>query len=338
LDDPTRDDAPLFSVADIESARRRLGERVVETPVHRWRSDELGHLAEAGTEVWLKLEIFQHSGTFKVRGAFNVLLNQPANALAEGITAISAGNHAIAVAYTARELGLSAKVIMLRHANPFRVQLCRALGAELLFADDAEQGFAQVERLVQDEGRFFVHPFEGLHTSLGTATLGLEFYRQVPGLEAVIVPIGGGGLASGVAAAVKLLNPACKVYGVEPAGAPTMTHSLAAGEPSRISDMCTVADSLAAPFTGPTSFALCRRFLDDVCLLSEQELLNAQAVAFRDLSLALEPAAAAATAGLLGPLRDRIQGLRVGVVMCGSNIDAGTFMQQLQHGCESTAS
>ncbi len=327
----TQADSPTtqLSLAAIEATRERLGSRVLETPVHAWQHPELRERLPAGTEVFAKLELWQYTGTFKVRGAFNVLLSQEPGSLSRGVTAISAGNHAIATAYAAQQLGLSAKVVMLRHANPLRVELCRSFGAELILADDAQAGFALVEKLVQQEGRFFVHPFDGLHTSLGTATLGLEFCQQVPQLDAVIVPIGGGGLASGVAAAVKACRPGCKVYGVEPRGAPTMTRAFEAGEPVTLEAMSTVADSLAAPFTGTTSLSLCQQHVDEVLLLEDTEILAAQAFAFRTLKFALEPAGAASTAGLLGPLRERLAGQRVGVVICGTNIDANTFHDQL---------
>ncbi len=327
----TPNDGPV-TARTLEAVRELLGDRVIETPVHRWRSPELRERTAPGTDVHLKLEMLQFTGTFKVRGAFHVLLNQPADALRNGVTAISAGNHAVAVAYTARELGLSAKVVMLSHANPFRVERCRSHGAEVLFVDDAREGFELVDRIVAEEGRFFVHPFEGMLTSLGTATLGLEFCRQVPDLEAVVVPVGGGGLASGVALAVKTLRPDCAVYGVEPEGAPTLTRALAAGEPVTLEAMDTVADSLAAPFTGPTSFRLCKEHLDEVVLVPDERILAAQALAFRDLKLALEPAGATAMAALLGPLRERLAGRRVGLVVCGTNIDPLTFHRLLTGG------
>lgn len=332
MNEVDRADPVKVTASAVKTIRERLGERVLETPVHHWRSPELSELLPTGTDVFLKLEFLQYTGTFKVRGAFNVLLSQGPDALQHGVTTISAGNHAIATAYAAQQLGLSAKVVMLKHANPFRVELCRSLGAELIPAEDAQEGFALVERLVQEESRFFVHPFDGIHTSMGTATLGYELCHQVHALDAVIVPIGGGGLASGVAAAVKAIAPECSVFGVEPEGAPTMTRALEAGKPVTLDarDLNTVADSLAAPFAGTTSFELCRAHLDDVVLLTDDEILSAQALAFRDLKFALEPAGAAATAGLLGPLRERLSGQRVGVVVCGTNIDGQTFYEQLK--------
>lgn len=318
----------------IEETARALAPQLLVTPVHRWQTDVVLEHLGADTEVQLKLELLQHTGTFKARGALNVMRNFSAAERARGITAISAGNHAIATAWVAAQAGVSAKVVMLRSANPCRVERCRALGAELLLVDAAEEGFALVDELVQDEGLSFIHPFEGPYTSLGTATLGLELCRQVPGLDAVIVPIGGGGLASGVAAAIKHCAPGCAVYGVEPMGAPTMTASFAAGEPTRLKAMDTVADSLAAPFTGPTSYALCREHLDEIVLVSDEQILAAQALAFSDLKLALEPAGAASTAALWGPLRERLRGQKVGVIVCGTNIDGETFGRQIARAAE----
>ncbi|MFT7464011.1 MAG: threonine dehydratase [Pseudohongiellaceae bacterium] len=318
-----------ISAATIASTAAALESQLVRTPVHHWHTAVVRDHLGPDTEVQLKLELLQHTGTFKARGALNVMRHFSPAEQARGITAISAGNHAIAAAWVAAQAGVPAKVVMLRKANASRVQRCAALGAELLLVDDAEAGFALVDKLVQDEGLSFIHPFEGPYTSLGTATLGLEFSQQVSGLDAVIVPIGGGGLASGVAAAIKLCAPGCKVYGVEPEGAPTMTASFSAGEPTHLETMDTVADSLAAPFTGPTSYALCRQYLDDIVLVSDQQILAAQALAFDDLKLALEPAGAASTAALWGPLRERLRGQKVGVIVCGTNIDAETFGRQL---------
>ncbi len=315
--------------AAIESTADALAAQLVVTPVHRWKTDVVVEHLGKDTEVQLKLELLQHTGTFKARGALNVMAHFSAEQRARGITAISAGNHAIAAAWVAAQAGVPAKVVMLRSANRVRVERCRALGAELLLVDDAEAGFALVEELVQREGLSFIHPFDGPYTSLGSATLGLELSRQVHGLDAVIVPIGGGGLASGVAAAIKLCSPGCAVFGVEPEGAPTMTASFAAGAPVRLETMDTVADSLAAPFTGPTSYALCREHLDEIVLVSDEQILAAQALAFADLKLALEPAGAASTAALWGPLAERLRGQKVGVIVCGTNIDGQTFAAQL---------
>jgi threonine dehydratase len=214
---------------------------------------------------------------------------------------------------------------MPRTANAARVAACRWWGAEGELVDDVHRAFERVREIEATERRTFVHPFEGPLTALGTATLGLELARQAPDLEAVIVPIGGGGLCAGVSTAIKLALPRCQVFGVEPEGADSMRRSLAAGKPESIEAVRTIADSLGAPHAAPYSFELCRRALDDLVLVSDEALTRAMGLVFRGAKLALEPAGAAATAALLGPLRERLRGRRVGVIVCGSNIDAATF-------------
>jgi threonine dehydratase len=313
----------------IRAARARLGDRVVTTPVRRWDDEPLAAAAGAGTRVFLKEELFQRTGTFKPRGALTVMLDLREDALARGVTAVSAGNHAIAVAYAARALGASAKVVMPKSASPYRVARCRDLGAAVELVDDVHRAFERVREIEQGEGRTFVHPFEGPLTALGTATLGLELCEQVEDLDAVVVPIGGGGLCAGVAAAVKLAQPSCQVFGVEPTGADSMTRSLAAGSPQAIDAVRTIADSLGAPHAAPYSFDLVRRNVDDVVLVDDDALRRAMLLLFGSAKLAVEPAGAAATAALCGPLRDRLEGRRVALIVCGANIDAPTFSRYL---------
>lgn len=318
------------TLAEIKATGEKISPFVVETPVWRWQNREIVEAIGPKTQVLLKLELFQHTGTFKPRGALSNMLNLDQAALAKGVTAVSAGNHAIAVAYAAQRLGTTAKVVMINTANPARVASCRAYGAEVELIDNVHQAFDRVHQIENEEGRTFVHPFEGHLTILGTATLGVEFCRQVPELEAVIIPIGGGGLCAGVATAVKLLNPACQVFGVEPEGADSMHRSFAAGEPQAIEKVRTIADSLGAPYALPYSFALCRKYVDELVLVNDDELRRAMALIFRGVKLAVEPAGAAATAALCGPLRERLQGRRVGVIVCGTNIDAASFARHIE--------
>jgi threonine dehydratase len=308
---------------EIRAARARLGDLVVQTPVWRWRGDEIERAA--GTQPFLKLELFQHAGSFKPRGALCVMLDLPREVLARGVTAVSAGNHAMAVGYAARALGTSAKVVMPRNANPARVEGCRAYGAEVVLVDDVHQAFARAKEIEAQEQRTFVHPFEGPLTALGTATLGLELCEQAPQLEAVVVPIGGGGLCAGVSAAVKQILPRAQVFGVEPEGADSMHRSFRSGKPESIDRVRTIADSLGAPYAAPYSFELCRRYVDEVVLVSDEQLRAAMRLIFRGAKLAVEPAGAAATAALCGPLRERLAGKQVALVVCGTNIDAATF-------------
>ncbi len=320
--------AEALKLAAIEAALTDIADKVVATPVHNWRGPAMRAAVGDGTEAVLKLELFQHTGTFKARGALINLLSLSEEALAKGVTAVSAGNHAIATAFAAQKLGASAKVVMMKSANPFRVAACQAYGGEVVFADDVHRAFELVEEIEQTEGRTFVHPFEGELTALGTATLGLEFARQAPALDALIVPIGGGGLCAGVASAFKLVQPDCQVFGVEPEGADSMARSFEAGSPQTIDKVRTIADSLGAPYALPYSFALCKANVDEIVLVDDDALRRAMGLLFLEMKLAVEPAGAAATAALCGPLRARLQGKRVGIIVCGANIDLATFAVQ----------
>jgi len=317
------------TVEAIRATRARLGDRVLTTPVRRWEGVALERAVGPRTQVFLKQELFQRTGSFKPRGALTVMLDLAPEALARGVTAVSSGNHAMAVAHAARALGTTAKVVMPRSANPYRVQGCRDLGAQVELAENVHVAFERVAQIEGGEGRTFVHPFEGPKTALGTATVGLELIEQVPELDAVVVPIGGGGLCAGVAAAVKLLRPQCLVFGVEPEGADTMHRSFQAGAPQAIDAVRTIADSLGAPHAAPYSFGLCRRYVDELVRVDDDALRRAMLLLFASAKLAVEPAGAAAAAALCGPLRARLDGRRVGLVVSGANIDPVSFAAQI---------
>ncbi len=325
--------APL-TLNHVRAVRERNRAHVNETPIHTWRGPEIEARTARGTEVVLKLELFQRTGTFKARGAINSVSLLGDAARARGIVAVSAGNHAIAAAYAAQTLGTSAKVVMIGTANPARVARCRAYGAEVLMAEHGAAAFALADEIAAAEGRTLIHPFEGAAVAAGTATLGLEFHEQAGPLDAVIVPIGGGGLCAGVSWAIKHLQPGCKVYGVEPVGADSMTRSFAAGEPVKALPVTTIADSLGPPYSLPYSYGLCRDNVDRIVLVDDDQLMDAMAVLFREMKLAVEPAAAAATAALFGPLRDELAGKRVGLIVCGANIDLDGFARQVARGNE----
>ncbi|KVE29508.1 pyridoxal-5'-phosphate-dependent protein subunit beta [Burkholderia singularis] len=317
---------PVPTLDEIAAQHFALTPWVTRTPVFE-RAD-LPKLE--GTHVNFKLELLQASGSFKARGAFTNLLALGAERKSVGVTCVSAGNHAAAVAYAAMRLGTSAKVVMFNSANPARVALCRQYRAEIVMASSPADAFETVRRIEADEGRFFVHPFNGYHTVLGTATLGYEWATQTPDLDAVIVPIGGGGLAAGVSTALRLANPHVHVYGVEPEGADAMSRSFTANHPVEMGAMRTIADSLMAPHTEEYSYELCRRHVDRIVTVSDDALRNAMRYLFAHLKSAVEPAGAAATAALLGPLREALQGKRVGVLLSGTNIDAATLGTHLE--------
>lgn len=321
---------PAPTIERIQRAWQDFAGAIRETPAWQWTGHRVGRLGPAGATLWLKLELFQHTGTFKPRGCLCVMRELSPEQLARGVVAVSAGNHGMAVAFAAAKLGTHGTVVMPKTANAARVEACRALGADVVLVDDIATAFARAEAM-QHDGLTFVHPFEGPRTALGNATLGLEFLRQVGNLDAVFVAIGGGGLAAGVAAAVKQLQPRCRVLGVEPEGADSMARSFAAGSPQRIDRVATIADSLGAPTAMPYSFALCRRFVDELVRVSDDEICRAMALLFADAKLAVEPAGAATTAALLQRRADWA-GKRVGLVVCGANVDPDTFAQCLQRG------
>ena len=317
----------------IRSNRERIAPHIVTTPVRLWQDDAIGAALGRPTRVWLKEELFQRTGSFKPRGALSVMLDLDAAQLARGVTGVSAGNHAISLAYCARKLGTSAKVVMPKNANPYRIELCRELGAQIELVENVHRAFERVKEIESAEGRVFVHPFEGPKTALGTASVGMEFIDQVraagAALDAVVVAAGGGGLTGGVACAVKLMSPQTAVYVVEPEGADTLSRSFKAGAPQSIDAVRTIADSLGSPRCEPYSFALNQCFVDEVVLVSDEQIRAAMRLMFSGAKLAVEPAAAAPLAALMHPLRARLAGKSVGLVVCGANIDAATFAKLL---------
>ena len=327
----TQVEAP--TVEAIRANRARLGDLVVTTPIRLLVDDALGAAVGASTKVWLKEELFQRTGSFKPRGALSVMLDLDPVSLQRGVTGVSAGNHAISLGYCARKLGTTATVVMPRNANPFRVQVCRELGATVVLVDNVHDAFDRVKEIEASEGRTFVHPYEGPKTALGTASIGMEFVDQVAAaggsLDAVVVAAGGGGLTAGVACAVKQMSPGTEVLVVEPEGADSLSRSFKAGSPQAIEAVRTIADSLGAPRCEPYSFALNRQFVDEVVLVDDDQIRDAMRLLFRAAKLAVEPAGAAALAALMYPLRDRLEGKSVGVVVCGANIDPETFSRHI---------
>lgn len=311
------------TIEEIRALRRQFGDRIVRTPVVRcpWAEQRVGH----STIVAGKLEFLQRTGTFKARGALSNLWSLDDEQKRRGVTAVSAGNHAIATAFAARATGTSAKVVMLKSSNAERQRRCRDFGAEIVLADNVHDAFEIAAAIERDEGRSFIHPFEGRSVALGTGTVGLEMVEQCPEFDTLIVPIGGGGLIAGIANAVKQLKPDCTIIGVEPEGADTMRLSFEAGAPQAIDKVLTVADSLGAPFAMPYSFELTRDNVDQLVTVSDDALRDSMGLLFRDMKIAVEPACAAATAALLGPLQEQVRGRNVLLTFCGSNIDWQSF-------------
>jgi len=313
-------------IEQVRALRDRLGAAIVRTPMLRCAAleDYIG----GETRIHAKLEFLQRTGTFKARGALSALHGLDAEQRTLGVTAVSAGNHAVATAYAADTVGTSAKIVMISTANPMRVELCRSYGAELVFVDDAHEAFETARSIQREEGRFFVHPFEGEAVATGTGTVGLEICEQCGQFDTVIVPVGGGGLIAGISNAIKQLRPDSQIVGVEPEGADSMHRSFAADRPTSIDKVRTIADSLGAPFAMPYSFALCKQYVDSLALVDDMQLRRTMGLLFRLMKVAIEPACAASTAALFGPLREELTGKSVVLVFCGSNIDWNTFAEQ----------
>lgn len=313
-------------INEIRALRDALGDQVLTTPIVQCAA--LESVLGGKTQVQAKLEFLQRTGTFKARGALATLHGLTEAQRKAGVTAVSAGNHAIATAFAAQSTGSSARVVMTRTANPSRITACRSFGGEVVLADDVHDAFRVAQRIQEEEGRYLVHPFEGRAVALGTGTVGLEIVEQCGDFDKLIVPVGGGGLIAGIANAVKQLMPGVEIIGVEPEGADTMHRSRAAGAPQAIEKVRTIADSLGAPFAMPYSFALCEQHVDRLVMVDDMQLRRTMGFLFRSMKIAVEPACVASTAALLGPLREELAGSRVVIVMCGSNIDWDTFEQQ----------
>ncbi len=323
---------PLPTLDEIRATAERIAPFVERTPVVPWLGPSVARLLGRDARVVMKLETFQATGTFKARGAITTALRIADRGRPRGLTAASAGNHAIATAWAARRIGVPAKVVMVETANPFRVALAESEGATVIMAKNAKAAFAEVERIVASDGFCAVHPFEGHAVACGTGTLGVEFLAQVPDLDAVIVSIGGGGLGGGAAHAIKLVNPACLVLGVEPIGADAMSRSIAAGHPVVLDTVDTIADSLAPPMALPYAFGLCRAAIDEIVTVSDDDICGGLALAQLEAKIAVEPAAGAVVAAMFGPYRRRLIGKRVGLIICGANIDGETFGRHLMRG------
>ena len=320
-----------LSLKQIRCTAERLVPYIDPTPLLRCYDQRVID-ATGSDELTLKLEFLQRTGSFKVRGAINNILTRPDGDEGKGVTAVSAGNHAIAVAYAAQVLGVSAKVLMPRKASPARIEKCTSYGAEIVFFDDIGEGFGKMNAIAMAEDRTMVHPFDGMATLQGTATVGLEIGDALNDIDVVIVAVGGGGLIGGVGSALKAMKPGIQVIGVEPEGACGMTQSLERGEALESVAVKTIADSMGAPLHCVESFAVCQRVINRMVLVNDDALCQAMALIYDTFRFALEPAGVSVIAALTGPLTGSLRGQRITALLCGSNIDESTWCDLVQRG------
>ena len=320
MDDGTTSDrevpgAPTLS--DIYAAKIRIAPYLWRTPL--FTSGTLSRLT--GTNLRLKAENLQRTGSFKTRGAINAVLQLSTEARAKGVITFSAGNHGQALAYASRLAGVRCTVFMAENAVPVKVEAIRGYGAEIRFGVTIAEAFAAMERYASETGATFVSPFAGADVMAGQGTVGLEILEDFPEVEQIVVAVGGGGLISGIALAVKAIRPDVRIVGVEPEHSSAMWQSLRAGEPVRIERNETVADGLSAPFTTELPLAIVQRYVDDVVLLTDDEILASLQLILSRCKQLVEPAGAAATAALLTNKAAVPHGANTVAILSGGNID-----------------
>jgi threonine dehydratase len=300
---------------DIVAARKRIQTSVKRTPsVSATRIGEL-----FGVDLYVKAELLQKTGSFKVRGVFNALLTLDSAARDRGVVSMSAGNHAAALAYGAREIGTAATIVMPTGASLAKVDATQSYGGEVI---QTERPLVEVMTEVRSErGLTLIHPFDDPAIIAGAGTVGLELIEDTPDLDAVIVPVGGGGLISGVATAVKGRSPSTRVIGVEPETANACSRGLAAGHPVPLHHPRTVADGLAAPFVGEHNLRHIQRRVDEMVVVSDKQIERALCLIYERTKFAVEPAGAAGIAALLSGALNLPERARVIVVLSGGNVD-----------------
>jgi threonine dehydratase len=305
----------LIGPAEATAAQQRIAGWLQGTPLLSART--LGELA--GVRLQLKAELFQRTGSFKPRGVFNKLLTLPPAELARGLVSLSAGNHAAALAYGASALGTRATVVMPATALALKVRATESYGGEVVLT--ADNLLEVCQQLEHERKLTMVHPFDDPAIIAGQATVGLEIVADSPDLDAVVIPVGGGGLISGVAAAVKASHPHVRVIGVEPRGADAMTRSLAEGRPVHLDRVDTIADGLAPPFAGEHTLRHVQAYVDDVVLVDDDEIAHALRLVMQRSKLAAEPSGVAGVAALLSGAATVPAGAQVVAVISGGNAD-----------------
>ena len=310
----------MLALADVLAAREAIGDRLHRTPL--FTSATLSE--RVGADVHLKAELFQRTGSFKPRGMLAKLASLSAEEKGRGVISISAGNAAQAVAYGAALEGVDVLVVMWQDASPLKIEATRAYGAAVdLAVSDKSLAFERFRELAEETGRAVVHPYDDPILIAGHASLALEIVEDVPDVDVVVVPVGGGGLISGVATGVKAVRPEARVIGVEPKTSNALDAALRAGHPVPVSP-ASIADALAAPYAGDHCLAIAQELVDEVVLVSDDEIAEAMRFLYGRAKLACEPGAAASTAALLARKVTLEPGSRVVVVVSGGNVAADT--------------
>jgi threonine dehydratase len=304
----------MITLADIQTAQTRIAGRVKRTPLVT--SEAIS--ARLGCPVYLKLEMFQKTGAFKVRGAFNKVLSIPPDRRGRGLVAVSGGNHAQAVAYVGGQLGLRSVIFMPEKTPRNYIEATKGYGAEVILVPNAHDAFQKVAAYEAD-GWTSVHPFDDPLVMAGQGTVGLEIVEDLPTVTDVLVSIGGGGFIGGVATAVKSLRPAARIWGVETEGADAMSQALAAGHPVLLTAITSIARTLGAPSVSEQTLAMAKTYLESVTLVPDTEAASALRFLLERAKVLTEPAASCTLAAALR-LRERFNpASQVVLVLCGGN-------------------
>lgn len=283
-------------------------------------------------QVFLKTENLQLTGSFKLRGAYYKISQLSDEEKARGVIACSAGNHAQGVALGAQRNGIKAIICLPAGAPISKVEATRSYGAEVCLVPGVyDDAYAKAVELQQQHGYTFVHPFDDPKVIAGQGTIGLEILEQLPDVDAVVVPIGGGGLISGVAFAIKTLRPEIKVYGVQSSGAPSMAASLQEGHIARLSEVSTIADGIAVKEPGVNTFEMCNKYVDEVVTVSDEEIAAAILALTEQQKLVAEGAGAVSVAAVMYN-KVPVKGKKVVCLVSGGNIDVNTFSRVITRG------
>lgn len=313
-----------MDLSDIESARDLIAPYVKRTPLEYSRSLS----KRFGREVFVKYELFQRTGSFKARGAFNKMLRLSGRERSQGVVAVSGGNHAQAVAYAASALGMDALILMAENTPTSYVNATRGYGAQVELLPNIAEAFARVEHYV-GEGRVFIHPFDDPEIMAGAGTVGLEIIEDVPDVTDVVLSIGGGGYAGGVSTALKAVKPTVSVYGVETHGADAMSRAIDAGEPVTLDAITSIAKTLGAPYVSQTTLDLARQNLESVTVVTDRQAIDEMIWIAERLKVIVEPASAC-TVAAAELLRDRFQpDAQMVFILCGGNTSVGDLCSYL---------
>ena len=318
----------MITFVDVEQARERIQSQIYLSPFPY--SETISRLT--GTRVFFKLENLQMTGSFKERGALNRLLTLTPDEAKRGVIAASAGNHGMAVAFHSQRLKIGATIVMPLHAPLIKVSRVRHYGAQtVLHGADYDAAFAEAQRLAQEKGLILIHGFNDPWVVAGQGTIGLELHEQNPDLNAVVVPVGGGGLIAGVALVLKTLNPNIRIIGVQAEALPSMKAALEKGGPIRLPPAMTIADGIAVREVGETPFALAKNYVDEIVTVSEGEIANAVLLLLETDKTVAEGAAAASLAAVINKKLGLASG-NVGLVISGGNIDMNLISRIIEKG------